>query len=344
MSYGDNPQAFRMDATGALSLAIERARFMLFRPFDLAKWLSLGLIILLDVLVSGGGTSNFNFPSGDLSAFEWGRQDWARIWPVVVGIGGVIVAVVLVIGVVLTWLSSRGQLMFTRAVALDDVSIGDNWRASGSRGFSLFLFRLAFAFVGLLLVLLLVAAAVAAVAVAGDAFPTAALVILALVIAVPVVVALIIVQVLLRAFVVPIMWRYDLPAMQAWRVFLSILRINKAPVLLFLVIRLAYATVFGITAMLVGCLTCCLGFLPYIHHVLFAPYYVFDRAYSLYMLESLGPDYQMVATPPWASAPVGEAPMPASDLDTAEPALDEPDEYDESDLSPEDGEGGEPSF
>ena len=67
---------------------------------------------------------------------------------------------------------------------------------------------------------------------------------------------------------------------------------------LFLVIRFAYFIAFGIASVLIGCVTCCIGFLPVIHHTLFAPFYVFDRSYSLYVLESLGPDFRIIQPAP----------------------------------------------
>jgi hypothetical protein len=93
-------------------------------------------------------------------------------------------------------------------------------------------------------------------------------------------------------------------------------------------------------------MTCCIGFLPYVHHVVFAPYYVFDRAYSLYMLESLGPDYQMIATPVPPGAPVmyGE---PVQEEDAFEEPFGETEkheEHEEPEMPAEEDEEGEPEF
>ena len=43
-----------------------------------------------------------------------------------------------------------------------------------------------------------------------------------------------------------------------------------------------------VVSVLVGCLTCCLGFLPIIRHTLLQPFLYFERAWSLELLRQLG--------------------------------------------------------
>ena len=61
-----------------------------------------------------------------------------------------------------------------------------------------------------------------------------------------------------------------------------------------MVIRFLYLIPFAVAAALAGCFTCFIGFLPIVHHTLFAPFYVFDRAYSLFVIESLGPEFRII--------------------------------------------------
>ncbi len=104
-----------------------------------------------------------------------------------------------------------------------------------------------------------------------------------------------IVSVLQTCFVSPLMLRFDLPCLQAWGVFMSLLSGNVLAIIGFLLLRFLYSALAGIVMMLVGCVTCCIGLLPVISQTVMSPYYVFDRSMSLYMLQDLGPEYTFIA-------------------------------------------------
>lgn len=91
------------------------------------------------------------------------------------------------------------------------------------------------------------------------------------------------------------MLRFDLPCLQAWGVFMSLLSGNVLAIIGFLLLRFLYSALAGIVMMLVGCVTCCIGLLPVISQTVMSPYYVFDRSMSLYMLQDLGPEYTFIA-------------------------------------------------
>jgi hypothetical protein len=46
--------------------------------------------------------------------------------------------------------------------------------------------------------------------------------------------------------------------------------------------------------MILGCLTCCIGFFPYLNAVVTLPLLVFDRCYLIYFLEQFGPEYSIL--------------------------------------------------
>ena len=54
----------RGSATDAIGLAIEHVKTVLFRPFDMARWVMLGFIAFVAYLGDGGYSYNFRLPSG----------------------------------------------------------------------------------------------------------------------------------------------------------------------------------------------------------------------------------------------------------------------------------------
>jgi hypothetical protein len=102
------------------------------------------------------------------------------------------------------------------------------------------------------------------------------------------------IQALLRNFVAPLMYRFDARCLEAWKIFGQACRGNIGRIILFFLIRLAYLIPMFFMMCLGGCLTCCIGFIPVIRESLFAPLYVFDRAYSLCVIGSLGPEFQII--------------------------------------------------
>ena len=129
-----------------LDQALERTRHLLFSPFDLTKWVCFGVIVFLDVLIKGSFLSVFNIWSYDIPGIlNDAEEKFGDIWPTIESNATVIVGVLivalfayLIFAVLTTWLSSRGQLMFVRAVSLDDHAIDLNWAGVRELSGSLF--------------------------------------------------------------------------------------------------------------------------------------------------------------------------------------------------------------
>ena len=66
-----------------------------------------------------------------------------------------------------------------------------------------------------------------------------------------------------------------------------------------------FSLVAALAGVLGALLTCCLGFLPVIHQTIMAPYYVFERAWTLEILASMSPDLDLRALPPDPYGPGG---------------------------------------
>src|SRR5512143_1151627 len=110
-----NPQP--ISVIGPLSQAIERVNRLLFQPFDPGKWFTVGFCAWLAFLGETGGSSGFNFhlPGGGRNSSEEFRHIRRFVidnlyWIVPVAAGIIIVCVAL--GVLITWLNSRGKFMF----------------------------------------------------------------------------------------------------------------------------------------------------------------------------------------------------------------------------------------
>jgi len=291
----------QMQVGEALQSAIKRTRTMLFEPFNFERWLLFGIMAFLDLFLAGGGLTrsgaNFSgrshgssqFPSNMDREIEWLTQHAVQI---------VLIAIPLflfglAIHIALMYVGCRGQVMFVRAVSMNGGQLGDHWSAVKPQAYSLFLFRLALLGVWLAFVLIVGTFLLMAIVVqSGNQTGTALLLILIPfgVVFLLTVIGLGVVQLMLRSFVVPIMWARDLPCMDAWRVFTRFAGGNALPLIGFVAVKVAYSIGFGIASMLVGCLTCCIGLLPVVHHTLFAPYYVFDRAFSMELLSMTGAD------------------------------------------------------
>ena len=317
----------RMRVIEGLDAALAHTKFVLFQPFDFMTWLSFGVIVFIATLFQGGGGGGGGFNSAGLQGtrsqtlpWDWDEPpnpdalvrsgvEWVTDH---LGIITLLGASALLIGVafavLLAWLRSRGQMMFIRAVALNDPRIGENWRQTGPRAWSLFLFQLAFMAAQFVIGAALLAGAAAAVVYQANKGEGALMAYVWgllpwLLIMMPLGLACWLVQVLLRCFVAPIMLHLDQPCLAAWDIFFPIARTNVGPLLLFLLFRVGYTVLFAMITMLAGCLTCCIGFLPVVNQTLTAPLHVFDRSFSLYVLGSLGPRFEII--PPRETAGPG---------------------------------------
>jgi hypothetical protein len=204
--------------------------------------------------------------------------------------------------VLFQWLSSRGQFVFLDGVARDRADIVEPWTRLGHLGDQLFRFRLMLLLatlallaicggLGLLIALPDIhartfgASAITALAVAGG------LLLLGLLV-------LALIGVLLKDFVVPIMYQRNLGTSPAW----VILRQECFPgngwrFVGFYLLRFLFGIAAAALMLLVCCLTCCVAILPYISSVVFLPIFVFFRCYSLGFLEQFGEDWRIIQVP-----------------------------------------------
>lgn len=279
---------------------------MLFRPFNLGKWMVVGFAAWLAGLAGGGGNSGTHWSSdeGRVEVAETAQQGWAWLTSHGVVAGLIIVGLVVVLALIIfvLWVSSRGKFIFLDNVMHDRAAIVEPWQRLQKLGDSLFAFRLivvllffplALAFVGLSIWL---AAGSGGWAHQGGAAVVIGLVVSACVGAVLTITTLYAVF-FLDAFVVPLMYRFDLGVMDAWRRFLGLLQSRPGWFLLsglfvFALWILAFAII-----VVTGLMTCCLGFLllaiPYLGTVLLLPLIVTYRAFTVSFLAQVEPELRL---------------------------------------------------
>ena len=314
----------RISVIDPISPTFQRVNTILFKPFDIGKWFVIGFCAWLAYLGSGGGPSfSFSYRQRQLGfeadqafhqAKEFVLNNLHWLIPTVIAVAVLIIA----IGVLITWLSSRGKFMFLHCVALNKAEIKVPWRKYQHQGNSLFLFRIvvgiiSFVFFALLIGVMAFIAIIAARTNAHIGAPAIiALILLSLLILVPVVIFFALFWKFTNDFVVPIMYLRASTCTAAWREFWTLLTSNKGRFTIYILFQIVIGLAVGIIGASVGCLfaclllcfTCgiagCLMILPpfsigfgYIMTVLLLPLLVFTRSYSLLYFRQYGPTFDV---------------------------------------------------
>ncbi len=292
--------------------AFEKVKTILFRPFDFGKWFIIGFCAWLAYLGSGGGGGGGGGNGANIESKyyearesiepskEFVLENLAWIIPVAV--------VAMVVGIALwfvfTWLSSRGRFMFLHCVAQNKAEVTTPWTKFRQHANSLFLFRIILGLIGFIttgLPLLLAIGIIIMMMIVGDGAIVIGVlggVVIGLVILVGLVIFGLISKFTMD-FVVPIMFLRTTSCTAGWREFLTILSVNKARFVLYILFQIVIAIVIGVIVWMgfcIGCCLCCAGFLlliPYIGTVILLPVHVFTRAYSLLYLKQFGPEFDV---------------------------------------------------
>jgi hypothetical protein len=292
--------------------AIEEVKTILFRPFSLEKWFTIGFCAWLAFLGSsgggpgGGGGNNFQSPGqSPQAAFEhaktWVIANLAWLIPVAC----IVITVAVLIGFVLSWLRSRGQFMFLHCVAKNKAEVSIPWTKYASHGNSLFLFRIAFGLISFIIVILYILAVGLCIFFlakgAGGESEVNVPMIISIIAGVMGLIMLVIVLALVskftQDFVVPIMYLRSTTCVIAWKEFLEIVSARKGALFVYLlfqfVISMAVSAVILAFALVTCCCACCFMMIPYIGTVILLPVLVFERAYSLHYLRQFGSDFDV---------------------------------------------------
>jgi hypothetical protein len=287
-----------------LGRAFERMKHILWRPFDLATWLVLGFSAWLAGLADGAGGGGWKLLSNDEDLPFAGSglpELWQDVVPSMVLLPAVILIVMAVatIIVLLLWLSSRAKLIFLDNVVQSRAAIVEPWHRLRDLGNSLFLWRLGFVVacglvVLVLLVLFFAPAASLSLSDALEALSYAAMAVGVMVLVVFGVFAGY-VALFLEAFVIPIMYKYELKATEAWGAFLPWLKARPLPFLLYGLLVFALGLGFVLLFAVACVLTCCILALPYVGTVILLPVWVTYRLFSVEFLAQFDPGLDLFA-------------------------------------------------
>lgn len=307
-----------MDVAGSIPPAIRWAIGMLVRPFRPWTWIGLGFIVTFDGLVQGDTGFNYSVHPRNFRPFvEWfyGLEIApALVWALsesglLLILGMPVVFFTYLVSIVIMWVGSHAQVIFIHSVVRSEVQPRQAWYATYDTGHSIFLVRFIIASFGFLLLLIVMMLNVLIALTRVSESPAETHGILHTYWPVLIVITaggagFFVFNLLLRNFIAPIMYHRKFPMREAIRDCWDIIRTNTGPIILFFAIRTILVGGFLILMAFGTCLTCGILLIPVLRHALLAPLYVFDRAFSLYCLQSLGPAYAML---PWYVGKEGEA-------------------------------------
>jgi len=301
-----------------LERAWSRMKAILFHPFELETWIVLGFAAFLSALGEGGAGwangSRYSLGSRDAGGTleEAGRRVLDvlgnPVWVVLIVFA---VCIVLALVVLILWISSRAKFIFLDNVLHDRAAIVEPWKRFQRLGDSLFLWHLAYTAICFVLMLLLVVPLLVVVwnVIEGGWLAARILSLTGLALLVSVLaIAMLFVKMLLKNFVVPVMYRDDLTATAAWGRFLPIFRSHFVRFVLYGLFLFVLAIAVGAVIIVAGCATLCCGFIllaiPYVGSVLILPISVTYRAYGPEFLAQFGPEWSLFpAAPPAEPAP-----------------------------------------
>jgi len=293
----------KIEILAPFGVAFEWMKAMLFRPFDLVRWLTIAFAAFLSGSWGSGLNSRWN---------QWDRGDWnyrlnrhgdfsdstIPAWLIALIVIGVLLAIVLAF--VWMWVSSRGRFIFTDCVVKNRAAIVEPWREYRREGNSYFLFSLVVAFGIILLTILLIVVIVLPLGLFShkhDAVANFGLVLVPLICFGFIFVIFVVFFALISHLMVPVMYRRRCLAREA---FVDVTRLvfhNPGPFVLFVLFMIALALGVAVVGTIVACATCCIGAFPYISTVLLLPAIVWLAAYRLLFLRQFGDQYDV-----WAPA------------------------------------------
>jgi len=290
-----------------LSRGWKRMTTALFKPFDIGKWFVVGFTAFLAGLLDGDGGGNGVTNIGkkgsfdDLVDFPYKAREWILDNPELFTLIFIGVIFLFALIVVLTWLSSRGKFMFLDNVVQNRAKVTKPWYDYRMQGNSLFVWRLVFGLICLAVIVMFIAvfflnaynyyegdfeAAAHVLSVIGFVFLFIFLIIVILYI-----------SLFLDHFVVPIMYKHNLTAIQAWNRFLALFSKHWIYFLLYGLLVFSLYIFIIILVIFAGLFTCCIGFLlliiPYINAVVLLPISYWFRAFSVEFLEQFGSDFEV---------------------------------------------------
>ncbi|MFM7556579.1 MAG: hypothetical protein ACKPAH_14950 [Verrucomicrobiota bacterium] len=308
------PRSRWVDPVWPLESALATTRRLLFQPFDLRRWLMLGLLAWLSGLTSIGTTtgiqSQANRSGTSATPTAWNASDilWEansavrrgldavqEHWLWMVPLIAFVAILALTVWVGLTWLSSRGDLLFVAGVTRPETDLPEPWHEFSREANSLFRFRLVLELLGPILLLMVLGFEWLLVSLSGSISGISiAWIVLLLIPVVMLALALWLVGWLTTEFVVPIQFLRRCGCRKAWGILLGQMVRFPTSFLLYGLVQVPLNIVTALAVVVFAILTCgacCLLLVPFANVVILLPLHVFYRAYPLHFLAQFGPGW-----------------------------------------------------
>jgi hypothetical protein len=295
--------------------AAQHTRRNLF-PVNPAKWIILGFLALLDQCgrsLTGGGPQgrrgvNVNpwyephpFDHGDLHRLADAARAasaWVSDHAALLALG----VVVLVVGVaallaVVLWINARGTFMYLDDVASGRSDVARPWREHASAAWSYFGWRFTLSFGSFIVFLLAIGVALICVqgfltgrfAGSGGGLALLALVPMGVVLLLSIPL-LALAHVALRDFVAPLQMMTGGTCGASARLLETLVTEHPGAFIVYLLLKFLFVVVTAVVVAVGGCLTCCVGWLPFVRQTVFQPIYYFERSWSVLLLKQMGHD------------------------------------------------------
>ncbi len=301
-----------VSVTIPVTQAIERVKLLLFRPFDLGKWFTIGFCAWLAHLGETGFQARYNSGSphggkgqGFREVFEHAREYVLANLFWILPLAAALLFIGLAIGVLFCWIRSRGQFMFLHCVVLNRAEISEPWHKFAREGNSLFLFRLglaAIAMIPMLPLLVLVVVVIMRMVDHGAPDTPGILTLVAVVfMLIAVGMAFSVIAKLTTDFAVPIMFLRGATCLESWKELLGLISCQVPGFILYLLFQVVLAMAVGVVVVIVIFATCCIAgclmIFPYLGAVVLLPVSIFKRSYSLHYLARYGRAYDVFPPP-----------------------------------------------
>jgi hypothetical protein len=296
-----------------LMRAFARTKRDLFGAFDLKKWFVIGftafLAKLTDLGFPGAPSSSWRRRSkveiDDVMSFPQRAWEWMGTHPGWIIAIGIAVFLVFVIGTILTWLGSRGKFMFLDNVIRSRAEVVKPWYEYRKEGNSLFFWNLGWGIAVLAIVLAYLYYWFLNLRALHQSSGDVRVLIIPAVLAglgfFAITLAAAFVLIMVRDFLVPIMYRDRITVSKAIQKFLPLFLSEFIHFIAYGLFLLCLWLLIVVGIIVAGCATCCVGFLilaiPYINAVILLPISYAMRAFSVEFLEQFGAGFDIFPRP-----------------------------------------------
>src|SRR5438105_748403 len=320
------------------NLALQWTTQLLFRPFDLEKWLVIGFAAFLSHLAGGGTGFTFN-PASFRNRGNWDFRTTSHNFsgftfdhgPVLLTL--ILIAIVFLIAIavilLLIWIGCRGRFIFIDCVVRNRGAIKEPWREFCEVANSFFGFLL-----GVILFFLVIAVVAGSplilwLALHHGEVNFGPVIVLGLGLWIAFVFVFALAWGLISQFMTVTMYRRRCGAVEAFRSTVSLVMSDPVPFILYVLFLFVLSVFVALISCIATCVTCCIAAIPYVGTVILLPLYVFLAAYPLLFARQFGPDWDAWAnltaptlgvppTPP--APPVQPAPPPAQSIPEIPPS------------------------